>query len=88
MSLIMLGNQTVPQIEKRLNITLSEEHRNMLNSSRQENVSKPLENGKWHCYDIPFMFMCSDKETATKWRDIFMTYDLSKAETFQLSWEH
>lgn len=82
----MLGNQTPEQIEARLNITLSDEHKNELKESWQQKA-EDIENGKWHCFDIPFMLVCGDMETAKKWRDVFMSYDLSKAELFQISWQ-
>lgn len=85
--MIFLGNQTPDQISSRLNIELSDEHKEMLKDTWQQNVSKDLEPGKWHCYDLPFLFMCSDKDTAKKWVDIFSSYDLSKAERFQISYE-
>ena len=82
---IMLGNQSPEQIERRLQITLSDEHKKMLMDSWQHKA-EDIEVGKWHCFDIPFMFVCGDIATATKWRDVFMSYDLSKAELFQISW--
>lgn len=86
--MIMLGNQTVSDIERRLHITLTEEQREMLNNSRQEKVNDtPLAEGKWHCYDIPFMMVCDTVDTATKMRDMFMAYDMSEGETFQIGWE-
>lgn len=86
--MIMLGNQTVSDIERRLHITLTEEQREMLNSSRQETVNgTPLAEGKWHCYDIPFIMVCDTVDTATKMRDMFMAYDMSEGETFQIGWE-
>lgn len=85
---IMLGNQAVGDIERRLHITLTDEQREMLNDSRQEAVNDtPLGAGKWHCYDIPFMMVCDTIETATKMRDMFMAYDLTKGEAFQIGWE-
>ena len=83
---IMLGDQAPEQIEKRLRINLSDEHKEELKSTRQRQAEN-IAVGKWHCFDIPFMFVCGDIETAKKWRDIFMSYDLSKAELFQISWE-
>lgn len=83
---IMLGNQTPEQIEARLHITLSEEHKAELRNTWQQKAEN-IADGMWHCFDIPFMLVCGDAETAKKWRDIFMSYDLSKAEMFQISWE-
>ena len=54
---IMLGNLSVKDIETRLGITLSAEDVAVLQEKRQENVSVPLASGKWHCFDIPFMFL-------------------------------
>ena len=83
---IMLGNQTPEQIEKRLKISLSDEHKEELRSTWQQKA-EDIKEGMWHCFDIPFMLVCGDIETATKWRDIFMKYDLSEAEMFRISWE-
>lgn len=86
--MIMLGNQTVKDIERRLGIELTEDQREMLNESRQEKVNNtPLEKGKWHCFDIPFVMVCDTVETASKMRDMFMAYDMSKGESFQIGWE-
>jgi len=84
--MIMLGNQTPEQIEKRLSITLSEEHKRQLMETWQQKA-EDIASGMWHCFDIPFMMVCGDSETAAKWRDVFLSYDLSKAERFQISWE-
>ena len=83
---IMLGNLTVDKIEQRLHISLSEQHKQELFASRQEKAEN-IADGKWHCFDIPFMMVCGDKKTAEKCRDIFMTYDLSKTERFGITWE-
>lgn len=86
---IFLGNLTVEQIEWRLGIHLSEEHRKELADNRQEKVNNtPIEPGKWRCFDWPFMMMTHDMETASKFRDILMRYDMSQChETFQIGWE-
>lgn len=61
---IMLGNLSVKDIETRLGITLSAEDVAVLQEKRQENVSVPLASGKWHCFDIPFMFMAATRDDA------------------------
>ena len=83
---IMLGNQTIEQIERRLKITLTDEHKTALRDSWQQKAEN-IANGKWHCFDLPFVMVCGDKQTAEKWRDTFMKYDLSHAERFGISWE-
>lgn len=87
--IIMLGNQTVDDIERRLDIKLTEEQKEMLNNTRQEIVNDvPLGKGRWHCYDIPFLMMCDSIKTAEKMRDLFMAYDIGpNSETFQIAWE-
>ena len=86
---IFLGNLTVDQLERRLGIKLSEEHRKELADNRQEKVNNtPIEPGKWHCFDAPFMMMTHDMETAAKFCDILMRYDMSQChEAFQIGWE-
>ena len=66
---IMLGNLSVEQIEKRLKIEIPEDLKEYMSKNRQENISKPVESGKWHCFDIPFMVVCGGKEAAIKFRD-------------------
>lgn len=86
--MIFLGNQTVEQIEHRLKITLSNEHRKFLEEHRQERVNNTaLKPGAWHCFDIPFMIMTHDMETAKMYRDLFLSYDLKNSESFSIACE-
>ena len=87
--MIFLGNLSVEQIEKRLGIQLNDSDKMQLEGTRQERVNNmPIEAGKWHCYDLPFMFMTHDIETAKTFRDIFTRYDMTACkETFQIGWE-
>ena len=62
---IMLGNLSVPQIEKRLGIEFPQEIREFMLNSRQEEAQK-IKVGKWHCFDLPFQIVFGDLETATK----------------------
>ena len=62
---IMLGNQTISQIEKRLGIEFPEEIREFMKKTHQPKA-KNIAKGKWHCFDIPFVLVCGDMETATK----------------------
>lgn len=86
---IYLGDLTVEQIERRLGIKLSEPDKEKLTGTHQGAVNNtPIEAGKWHCFDLPFMFMTHDRKTAELFRDIFQHYDASKfKETFQIGWE-
>ena len=83
----MLGNQTPEQIEKRLRISLSDEHKEELKNTWQQKAEH-IADGKWHCFDIPFMLMTSDKETAKGFVQLFEKYDASTfKECFQIGWE-
>lgn len=87
--IIMLGNLTLAQIEHRIGITLSDEHREELSKVRQDAVNTtPLGEGCWHGFDIPFMIVADTKKTASRIRDIFIQYEPSKwHETLQVTWE-
>lgn len=65
MSEILLGNLSVIEIENRLGIKFPDELVKYLNKNRQEIIKDVvIGSGKWHCYDMPFKFVCGDKETA------------------------
>lgn len=87
--MIFLGNLSTAQLEKRTGITFSDADREYLNANRQEAINHtPLETGKWHCYDIPFMLMTHDKQTAETYRDMLGKYDWSNCrEALQIGWE-
>lgn len=85
---ISLGNLTIEQIEKRTGITLTDEHREYMKAHRQENVSVPLESGAWHGFDMPFMIMTGDKNTAEMYVNMLSAYNWSKCkEALQIAWE-
>lgn len=62
---IMLGNQSVSQIEERLGIEFPEDIREFMRKTHQDSATH-IEKGKWHCFDLPFKLVCGDIETATK----------------------
>lgn len=55
---ILLGNVSIEGMEKRLGINFPDELKILMSESRQEDVSKPIAEGKWHCFDIPFVLVC------------------------------
>lgn len=84
---ILLGNLTLAQIEERTGISISADDRAELNKMRQENAEN-IQQGKWHCFDLPFMVVCGDRPTAEKVLKILNAYDWSKAkQALQISWE-
>lgn len=73
---IYLGDLTIEQIENRLGIKFSAEDKEILHYNYQAKINKvPLKHGKWHCYDLPFMFMTHDKETALSYAHMFEKYN-------------
>lgn len=81
MAVIYLGNLSIEDIEKRTGITLTDEHRQYMNEHRQMEVnSTPIKKGFWHGFDIPFMLMTSDKETAKEYVEMLSVYDWSKCK--------
>ena len=70
----MLGNLTVSEIEKRAGVTFPEELKQLMGETHQSEASNILD-GKWHCFDIPFILVCGGMPLAQK------IYDQLKAET-------
>lgn len=62
---IYLGNLSVDEIEKRIGIPFPEEIKKFMTGTREMSAQKTPA-GKWHCFDMPFMIVCGDRETAQK----------------------
>jgi len=60
---MMLGNQSIDQIEERIGIKFPANIRIFMEKTRQNNANN-IKKGKWHCFDIPFCMLCGDRETA------------------------
>ncbi len=58
---IMLGNMTVAQIEERCGVKFSKDDEDFLNKTHQSKANN-IENGKWHCFDMPFMIVCGGRD--------------------------
>ena len=61
---MMLGNLSVKQMEERMGIEFPKELKEILIKYRQENVSIDMAEGFWHCFDLPFTFVCGGKDLA------------------------
>lgn len=61
--MIMLGNLTIEQIEARSGVEWPAALKELMASNHQPQASN-VGAGKWHCFDIPFMLVCGDTETA------------------------
>ena len=64
---IYLGNLEIGEIEARAKVTFPQELRDYMRDRHQSRASD-IEIGKWHCFDIPFILVCGDMETA---KDIY-----------------
>jgi hypothetical protein len=60
---MMLGNLTVDQMEQRAGVTFPQELKNFMNSCHQP-LAEGVKKGQWHCFDIPFILLCGDMDTA------------------------
>lgn len=60
---IYLGNFSVKDMENRLGIKFPEELVSYLSDKHQDSAGK-LAKDKWHCFDIPFVLVCENKEMA------------------------
>ena len=71
---IMLGNLTIPEIEKRSGVAFSDELKQLMAETHQPEASNIAE-GKWHCFDMPFTLVCGGMPLAQK------IYDHLKADS-------
>ena len=62
---IYLGNLSVDEMEKRAGVEFPTELKDYMEPRRQQSASN-VKHGKWHCFDIPFVLVCGDMETATE----------------------
>lgn len=58
-----LGNLTVEQIEQRSGVSFPKELKDYMEPRHQSQASN-IAKGKWHCFDLPFILLCGDMETA------------------------
>jgi len=58
-----IGNLCIEEIENRTGVQFSEELRSYMKPRRQEKAANVAE-GKWHCFDMPFILVCGDIKTA------------------------
>lgn len=61
---VYLGNLSIEDIERRLGIQLSADCVEYMQDKRQQNAGK-LAKDKWHCFDMPFVLVCENREMAT-----------------------
>lgn len=85
---IMLGNLSLTQMQERCGFEFPQEALAILSDNRQEEVNhKEIKDGKWHCFDIPFLIMVSTKARAEQLRDILSPYAEQFKVPLQIAWE-
>lgn len=82
--MIMLGNLTVEQFEKRCKITLSKEEREIMNELCEQTCDNVDGNNKIHIYDIPFMIVCGNAKARKTIIDILTPYAGDLKATLQI----
>ena len=79
---IRLGNLTVEDLERDLEIKFSDEDREYLKSTRQENVSKKLSAEAWHYFDLPRTLSFGSVRFAMKIVKLIKSYHPQKSMTY------
>lgn len=62
---ILLGDLSVADMQRRAGVEFPTELVEFL-SSRHQPQAANVAAGKWHCFDVPFVLVCGDVETATE----------------------
>lgn len=62
---IMLGDLSINDIQTRLGVDLPPEFVEYL-TPRHQPLANHVAAGEWHCFDIPFMLLCGDRDTAAE----------------------
>lgn len=60
---VYLGNMNIEDMEKRLGVSFPVELKDYMVKNHQEKATD-IKPGKWHCFDIPFVIVFGDMETA------------------------
>ncbi len=81
---IYLGNLSVDEIERRTEVAFPQKLKDFMGSCRQNSASN-IGKGEWHCFDIPFILVCGDIETATQIYNQLQGLSSSFKEPLQIS---
>jgi len=71
---MMLGNLSLDHIQKRVGVIFPDSLISFMEPKNQANA-KNIQSGYWHCFDIPFMLVCGDVDTAIEIFDHFKAVD-------------
>ncbi len=81
---IYLGNLSIEDIERRSGVEFPQELRDYMADRKQESASN-VQPGKWHCFDMPFVLVCGDMQTAQDIYKQLRTMASSFKEPLQIS---
>lgn len=81
---IMLGNLTVPEIEKRAGVIFPDDLKQLMAATHQPGASN-IADGKWHCFDIPFTLVCGGMPLAQRVYDNLKSQAGSFKEPLQIA---
>ena len=62
---IYLGNLSINEMQERTGFDFPKELRDYMDQRKQDSA-EDVAHGKWHCFDIPFVLVCGDIQTATE----------------------
>lgn len=81
---IYLGNLSINEIERRAGVEFSAELKEYMEPRKQESASD-VKQGKWHCFDIPFVLVCGGMDTATEIHKHLKDFSSDFKEPLQIS---
>lgn len=79
---IYLGNLSTKEMADRLSIQMTDEDIEKMEGFRCHKGN--VKQGEWHCFDRPFICVCSDMDTAIKVRDIMRNYSSDMKGVFRI----
>ena len=81
---VYLGNLNVNDIQKRAGVEFPKELVEYM-EPRQQALASNIKEGFWHCFDIPFVLMCGDRDTAEEIYKYLVPLSKSFKEELQIS---
>lgn len=79
---VYLGNLSTKEMADRLSIQMTDEDIEKMEEFRCHKAD--VEQGTWHCFDIPFVCVCSDMDTAIKVQSIMQKYPSDMEGVFRI----
>lgn len=84
---LYLGNLGVKEIQHRAGVEFPDELVKFMSETKQDNANN-IAPGKWHCFDIPFVLVCGDMDTAKEIYRHLSPFSDKFAVPLQISLQH